>query len=128
MKLKITTPDNILLETTVKSINISEKTGSFTILPNHAPFLSSIESSFVVVTDEDGTTTYVNINSGILKVLKNTVVLIIDYGAMGITREEAFAKFEELQDSIMNRDKDSNDMVGKIELELARRVKEMSSY
>ena len=49
MYLEIITPDEILFEGKISSITVPGKSGSFQILKNHAPIVSSLKTGTVLV-------------------------------------------------------------------------------
>tara|TARA_B100000963_G_scaffold297131_1_gene268496 strand:+ start:46327 stop:46605 length:279 start_codon:yes stop_codon:yes gene_type:complete len=49
MYLEIITPDQILYQGEISSITVPGKSGSFQILKNHAPIVSSLKSGIITV-------------------------------------------------------------------------------
>ena len=127
MRLKIITPDDTLFEGNITSLNIAERTGGFTILKGHAPLISVVKDFVSTIKTEAGDLTYIACGSGTVKVLDDEIALIIDYGALGSSKEDAKANFEHLREAIAkNNDSVGDDTIANLEIELLRRMKELS--
>jgi len=128
MKLTVITPDATLLAAEVASINIAEKTGSYTILNDHAPLITVVKNFVATIGQTDTDLTYIAANAGTLKVLDNTVSLIIDYGIAGTSKDDARQKLQFLREEIAANIGNTGDKtVANMEIELMRRMKEMRS-
>ncbi len=92
MLLEIVTPDQKLFSGEVNSISLPGTDGSFGILNNHAPLISTLregtvkvmmgpldceieESDKISVNDRELT---VNVNGGVVEVLKNKVIILAE--------------------------------------------------
>ncbi len=51
VKLEIVSPERLLLSETVKSVTVPGTEGYFTVLGDHAPFMTTLRPGFVTVTD-----------------------------------------------------------------------------
>ncbi len=51
VKLEIVSPERLLLSETVKSVTVPGAEGYFTVLGDHAPFMTTLRPGFVTVTD-----------------------------------------------------------------------------
>ena len=78
MKLDIITPDVRIFEGDVKSVRVPGKKGSFQVLKDHAPIISTLESGKVYVVEEDGTQRIFEITSGVIEVRANKIILLAD--------------------------------------------------
>ena len=126
MKLTVITPDETLLATEVTSINIHEKTGSFTVLRGHAPLITVVKDFVATIGAPDSDLTYIAANAGTLKILDNTAALIIDYGIVGTSKTDAREKLQSRRDEIAAKIGNTGDnTVANVEVELMRRMKEM---
>jgi F-type H+-transporting ATPase subunit epsilon len=77
MQLEIITPDKTLFEGTAKSVTLPGIDGSFQILENHAPIISTLKNGKIkIVTDKD--TQLIDINSGVVEMLKNKVIILAE--------------------------------------------------
>jgi len=51
VKLEIVSPEKLLLSETVKSVTVPGTEGYFTVLGDHAPFMTTLRAGFVTVTN-----------------------------------------------------------------------------
>lgn len=78
MKLDIITPQKTLFSGTVDSVTLPGTLGSFTILTDHAPMISSLRiNGKISYTQETKTETLV-IESGFAEVWKNHVIVCVE--------------------------------------------------
>lgn len=55
MRIEIITPDKKVFEGDIKSVRVPGKKGSFQVLKNHAPIVSTLENGPVImINDQDG--------------------------------------------------------------------------
>ena len=54
VKLEIVSPEKLLLSETVNSVTVPGTEGYFTVLGDHAPFMTTMRAGFVTVTDTAG--------------------------------------------------------------------------
>ena len=126
MKLKVITPDHSLFEGNIESINIAEREGAFTILKGHAPLIVVVKDSVSTIQTETGELTYIAARFGTLKVLNNEISLTVDYGAVGMSREEAELNLVNLRKEIaQNNGSLGDDTVANLEIELIKRMQEL---
>ncbi len=52
MKIEIITPDRKVYEGEIKSVRVPGKKGSFQVLKDHAPIISTLESGTVIIVDQ----------------------------------------------------------------------------
>jgi len=78
MKLEILTPDKIVYEGDVTSVTVPGTMGSFQILSDHAPIISTLEQgSIIVQSTQKGIETF-SVKSGVLEVLDNKVMVLVE--------------------------------------------------
>lgn len=77
MTLEILTPDKKVFSGEATSVTVPGTQGSFTVLNNHAPIISTLEAGEVKVKGSQGTEVF-QINGGVIEVLKNKVVLLAE--------------------------------------------------
>ena len=77
MRIKIITPSEALFEGEVESVTLPGTMGSFMVLNNHAPIISSLESGKVVVKASDGVQEY-PLKSGFVEVKENNITVCIE--------------------------------------------------
>jgi F-type H+-transporting ATPase subunit epsilon len=78
MKLEIITPDKKIYEGDIKSIRVPGKKGSFQVLKDHAPIISTLENGPVFIVDQDGKETNLEINGGVIEVKMNKIILLAE--------------------------------------------------
>jgi ATP synthase, F1 epsilon subunit (delta in mitochondria) len=78
MKIEIITPDKKVFEGDIKSIRVPGKKGSFQVLKDHAPIISTLENGPVIIVDQEGTETRYEINGGVIEVKANTIILLTE--------------------------------------------------
>ncbi|HEY9559678.1 MAG TPA: ATP synthase F1 subunit epsilon [Anseongella sp.] len=77
MTLEILTPDKKVFSGEASLVTVPGTQGSFTVLNNHAPIISTLEAGEVKVRGAQGMETY-QISGGVIEVLKNKVVLLAE--------------------------------------------------
>lgn len=76
MNLEIITPEKKLFEGEVKLVQVPGSSGSFEVLKNHAPIISTLTDGVIkIITDKDKKET-VAINSGIIEVKTNKITIL----------------------------------------------------
>lgn len=78
MLLEIITPDKKLYSGEVKSVKLPGTTGSFGVLKNHAPLISSLKKGNVKVVDEQKQNLNFPIKGGVVEVLKNKIIVLAE--------------------------------------------------
>lgn len=80
MYVEILTPEEVLFEGSAVSATIPGSDGSFQILENHAPIISSLDKGNLnVMTEKQGEIVY-RVEGGVVEVLKNRVVVLLEKG------------------------------------------------
>jgi len=77
MFLDIITPDKKVFSGDVSSITVPGTKGIFQVLNNHAPIISTLSKGVVKYKTIEGEKT-VSINSGVIEVLKNKIILLLE--------------------------------------------------
>lgn len=78
LKVEIVTPSKIAFEGSVKSITIPGTKGTFQVLFNHAPLMSSFEIGFIKIENESENTTNYATSGGTVEVLNNKVIVLAE--------------------------------------------------
>jgi len=78
MKIEIITPDKKVFEGDVKSVRVPGKKGSFQVLKDHAPIISTLESGQVIMVDQENTEKIFEIKGGVIEVKANKIILLAD--------------------------------------------------
>jgi F-type H+-transporting ATPase subunit epsilon len=77
MFLEIITPDKKVFSGEVTSVTVPGTKGSFQVLNNHAPIISTLEDGKVKVRTGQGVQTF-DIKGGVVEVLKNKVIVLAE--------------------------------------------------
>ena len=78
MYLEIVTPEKKIYEGEIKLIQVPGSTGSFEVMYNHAPIISTLEQGSIKVIEESDKKIYFDIEGGVIEVLKNKVIVLAD--------------------------------------------------
>ena len=76
MKLEIITPEKRLFDGKVKLVKVPGASGSFEILKNHAPIISTLTEGTIKVITETDQKEFIDIISGIVEVKANTISIL----------------------------------------------------
>jgi F-type H+-transporting ATPase subunit epsilon len=76
VKIEIITPDRKVFEGDIKSIRIPGKKGSFQVLKDHAPIISTLEKGTVIMVDQAGQEITFEIGEGVIEVKQNKIILL----------------------------------------------------
>ena len=77
MTLTIISPEKTVFQGEVTSATFPGASGSFTVLNNHAPIISTLTAGTVVYAGSDQQKNEVNISGGIVEVHANVITLCI---------------------------------------------------
>ncbi|MDB5018932.1 MAG: H+transporting two-sector ATPase delta/epsilon subunit [Pedobacter sp.] len=77
MTLEILTPDKKVFEGEVTSVTVPGTLGSFQILKDHAPIISTLEDGPVIIKNGSEEQTFI-IKGGVVEVLKNKIVVLAE--------------------------------------------------
>jgi F-type H+-transporting ATPase subunit epsilon len=78
MKIEIITPDKKVYDGDIKSVRVPGKKGSFQVLKDHAPIISTLESGKVIIVEQEGSEKIVEISGGVIEVKANKIILLAD--------------------------------------------------
>jgi len=78
MKIEIITPDKKIFEGDIKSVRVPGKKGSFQVLKDHAPIISTLDSGSVFIVDQEGNAKIIDISGGVIEVKANKIILLAD--------------------------------------------------
>jgi F-type H+-transporting ATPase subunit epsilon len=76
MKLEIITPEKKLFDGQVKLVQVPGTKGSFEILKNHAPVISTLVNGTIKVITETDKKELISISSGIIEVKANHITIL----------------------------------------------------
>lgn len=79
MILEIVTPDEVKYSGEVKSVQVPGADGSFAVLKNHAPIISTLGKGKVKVVEiENDKELFFEIDKGVIEVNKNKIILLAE--------------------------------------------------
>jgi F-type H+-transporting ATPase subunit epsilon len=78
MLLEIITPDKKLFSGEIKSVKLPGTAGSFGVLKDHAPLISSLKKGNIKVIDEQKQNHSFAIKGGVIEVLKNKIIVLAE--------------------------------------------------
>ena len=115
LNIEIVTPAKVAFSGKVKSITIPGTKGSFQVLFNHAPIISSFEVGFIKIEDLSGIKTNYATSGGTVEVLNNKVIVLAE--SFESKEQIDVARAQEARDRAQKRIKNQSN---EIELDLAR--------
>jgi F-type H+-transporting ATPase subunit epsilon len=78
MRLEIIAPDSELYAGEVDLIQVPGSKGSFQILKNHAPIISTLDKGKIKIVDQGGKTTYFDVDGGVIEAKNNKVIVLAE--------------------------------------------------
>ena len=78
MKIEIITPDRKVYEGEIKSVRVPGKKGSFQVLKDHAPIISTLETGSVIIIDQANIEKVFEIDGGVIEVKANKIILLAE--------------------------------------------------
>jgi F-type H+-transporting ATPase subunit epsilon len=78
MLLEIISPDQNLYSGEVDLVQVPGSKGSFEILRNHAPLISTLEEGRIKIVDVKGGTTFFEVNGGVIEVKNNKIIVLAE--------------------------------------------------
>ncbi len=78
MQLDIITPDKKIFSGEVSLIQVPGSKGSFEVLNNHAPIISTLEAGKVKIITAGKETKFFEIDGGLIEVKQNKIILLAE--------------------------------------------------
>ena len=78
MFLEIITPDRKVFEGNVKQVRLPGSKGSFEILKNHAPIISTLEKGVLKVVEENGNEHLFEVSGGVIENKANKIIVLVE--------------------------------------------------
>ncbi len=78
MKLEILTPEKKLFDNEVQSVQVPGKSGSFEMLNNHMPIVSSLNKGIIKITDTKNQQEEIEISSGVVEMKNNKIIILAE--------------------------------------------------
>lgn len=82
MFLEIITPEKKLFSGETELVKLPGTSGSFEVLMNHAPLISTLSEGKIKVKESDGSFSYFDIKGGVVEVLNNNISVLVDSDGM----------------------------------------------
>ncbi|HET6559566.1 MAG TPA: ATP synthase F1 subunit epsilon [Prolixibacteraceae bacterium] len=78
MLLEIITPDKRIYSGEVKLVQLPGTLGSFEILNNHAPLISTLEKGSIKVIEESGKILFFEVDGGVIENKDNKIIVLVE--------------------------------------------------
>lgn len=78
MHLEIITPDKKVFEGEVNLVQVPGSKGSFTLLKNHAPIISTLDKGTIRVLDVLGKEHLFMVSGGVIENLNNKIIVLVE--------------------------------------------------
>ena len=79
MFLEIITPEKTVYTGEIKLIRVPGSDGSFEVLSNHAPIISTLTKGDIKVVTEDDKENHFEINGGVIEVKENRIIVLGEF-------------------------------------------------
>ena len=77
-KFELVSPEDLLLSQDVQQVLVPGTEGNFTVLPGHAPMLSTMRPGVIDVTDEAGNEERIYVRGGVAEVNPNGLIVLAE--------------------------------------------------
>ena len=78
MEVEIITPDKNIFKGEAKFVSVPGIDGSLGILDYHAPLITTLKTGNILLRKEDNSEENIEVNGGVLEVLKNKVMILAE--------------------------------------------------
>jgi len=78
MLLEIIAPDHQLYTGEVDLVQVPGSKGSFQILRNHAPIISTLDQGQIKIVDQKGVVTLFDIDGGVIEAKNNKIIVLAE--------------------------------------------------
>ena len=78
MQVKLITPEKVLFEGDAAYVQVCGSQGEFGVLPNHAPFISTLKEGNITIDLAGGEKKEFHVASGVAEVLPDSVSLLVE--------------------------------------------------
>lgn len=78
MLLEIISPDKKLYSGEIMRIQVPGSKGSFEILKDHAPIISTLEKGIITILSHDGKKSSFEIDGGVVEAKKNKIIVLAE--------------------------------------------------
>lgn len=126
LNLEIVTPSKSAFTGVIKSITVPGTKGSFQVLKNHAPIISTFDIGMIKVDLPDGKANYYSTAGGTIEVLDNKVIVLADSIELvsEIDDERALNAKQRAEERLLEKKSDLN--ITRAQAALARAINRIS--
>ncbi len=78
MYIEIITPDKTIFDGEVKTVRIPGKKGSFQVLSDHAPIVSTLDKGPIIVVGMDNSEKIYEADGGVVELRNNKIILLVE--------------------------------------------------
>ncbi|MGC9341367.1 MAG: ATP synthase F1 subunit epsilon [Bacteroidales bacterium] len=78
MHLEIITPEKTIFSGEVNLVQVPGTKGSFEILKNHAPIISTLDGGTIKIEKPDGDESYFEIQGGVIESKSNNIIVLAE--------------------------------------------------
>ena len=78
MLLEIIAPDQELYSGEVDLVQVPGYKGSFEILRNHAPIISTLEQGKIKIVDQKGAVSFFDVDGGVIEAKNNKIIVLAE--------------------------------------------------
>jgi len=78
LNLEIITPGKKIFDGRIRSVKVPGKKGSFSVLRNHAPLISTLDKGTVKIVSGTEETINIEVQGGIIEVKQNKIIILAD--------------------------------------------------
>jgi F-type H+-transporting ATPase subunit epsilon len=78
MLLEIIAPDHQLYSGEVDLVQVPGSMGSFEILRNHAPIISTLEPGKIKIVEQNGTVRFFEVDGGVIESKNNKIIILAE--------------------------------------------------
>jgi len=78
MYIEIVSPEKKIFTGEVHLVQIPGTKGSFEIMKNHAPIISTLDQGRMKIIDQEGEVQYFDIEGGVIEVSNNNITILVD--------------------------------------------------
>jgi F-type H+-transporting ATPase subunit epsilon len=124
LRLKIISPERIVLDQDVRSVTLPTQEGEITVLPKHAPLYTLVTAGEVIARGPAGDVS-LGVGSGFANVTQESVTLLANFGVLTDEIDEARASAAKARAEDLVKNKKDSQEFAMASLELSRSLVEL---
>lgn len=78
LKFELVSPERLLRSGDVQEVNVPGSEGDFTVMPMHAPVLTTLKPGVITIKDEDGSDARVFVRGGFAEVASDGLIILAE--------------------------------------------------